>query len=46
MKCELCKNTGFYKGKLCTCVTNPKLGTSPEVDCLLNLFGMKEKDKK
>lgn len=41
MKCDFCKDTGFYKGKLCTCIT--KKGTVSELDDLLKMFGMTDK---
>lgn len=47
MKCHICQDTGFYKGKICVCITNPKKDF-PENDAfndLLNMFGMMDKKK-
>lgn len=41
MACNLCQNTGFYKGRVCSCIT----GNADIPDELKSIFGDVFKDK-
>lgn len=45
MKCPICQGTGFYKRKICVCITKKELPETDLFNELFNIFGMKNKKK-